>query len=77
MKKIAKVISECKDCPHFVKATTKPSLNSFQVAICGFQPEDEDRTEEFYSLLLYVPEDSVHQYNIKIPDSCPLETYKP
>ena len=78
MKKIAKVISECKDCPHFVKACSFSNTNSNKtdIAICGFESEDDTPIGKHHLLLLYVPQDSVSHHLIEIPENCPLETYK-
>jgi hypothetical protein len=72
MKKIAKVISKCEECPHFVKANSSTSGGKFDIAICGF--EDDNGVK--YDLLLYRPQGSVNDFTIGIPDNCPLETYK-
>jgi hypothetical protein len=72
MKKIASIIGSCIDCPHIVKAQTKASSNTVNVAICGFELEDTD-TEPF--LLLYTKHDNIRNFSIDIPDNCPLEDY--
>ena len=79
MKKIAKVVSSCKDCPHFIKACSfsNNNNNKTDIAICGFESDGEDgnpiNRENF--LLLYVPQDTVSHYAFDIPKNCPLETY--
>ena len=70
MKKIANVIDNCTDCPHFVRAQTNSSNNKTNVAICGFPTENK---EPF--LLFYSEHDSITHYAINIPENCPLEDY--
>lgn len=70
MIKIANVIDNCTDCPHFVQAQTKCSNNKTNVAICGFPTKNE---EPF--LLFYSEHGTILDYAMNIPENCPLEDY--
>lgn len=71
-KKIAKVITECNDCPH-KRTLIEERGNTYYALVCDYQPDSNEYNKPF--LICFTYSHPKHS-GWEIPENCPLEDYK-
>jgi hypothetical protein len=74
MSKIAKIINNCNECPHFVEASSN-SHGKNDVALCGFTNDLDESSTNLNFLIAYQFNFDVKHIHWEIPENCPLEDY--
>lgn len=74
MIKIAKTVTHCNECPHFVSMENIKTTRYY--GICDYR-RDDDQVYPEKTMIVFAENEPTNRFTIEIPEACPLENYNP